>query len=250
LWQWPQPLPQQLSQAGASQQAGSQQAGASQQAGSQQAGASQQAGSQQLVAQQRFLWQSNSPFRPQNRSQRFLQQPFPQLSQAGASQQAGSQQAGASQQLGSQQAGASQQAGSQQAGASQQAGSQHDVAQQLLQRPPPSIRSSSSKPKPWLHRLALITSAPRTIFHFIEQRLLTWNCGAHPQHTRLGLEPLLLAKAQVVLPAWLVLVRGEPRVGVVLFVGGEVGSSTRSSALVWRQVRRVIPSTRKRQAVA
>jgi hypothetical protein len=31
----------------------------------------------------------------------------------------------------------------------------------------PNMRSSSSKPKLWLHRPALTTSAPNTMFHFI-----------------------------------------------------------------------------------
>jgi len=86
-----------------------------------------------------------------------------------ASQQLGSQQAAASQQLGSQQAAASQQVGSQHAAASQQLGSQQLGAQQLPQPPcpPPNIRSSSSKPKLWLHMPALTTSAPIKSFHFI-----------------------------------------------------------------------------------
>jgi hypothetical protein len=170
---------QQLSQQGCSQQAASQQAGCSQQA------ASQQAGSQQLW--QRGLQQSNSPFRPQNRPHRLWQQVSQQLSQQGFSQQAASQH------------GFSQQAASQQAGCSQQAASQQAGSQQLLQHPPqcppPSIRSSSSKPKLWLQSVALTTSAPKNSFHFIEQRLLHWNCGAHPQRTLLGQEPLLLTLA-------------------------------------------------------
>jgi hypothetical protein len=80
-----------------------------------------------------------------------------------------------SQQAGSQQAG-SQQAGSQQAGCAQQVGSgaQQDDSQQLdWQQPPlPSMRFRSSKPKLWLQKLMLTTSAPKNMFHFIEQRLL------------------------------------------------------------------------------
>ena len=51
--------------------------------------------------------------------------------------------------------------------------------QQLLQPQSfrPSMRSKSSKPKLWLHRPTLTTSAPKTMFHFIEQRLLFLNCG-------------------------------------------------------------------------
>jgi len=166
---------------GSSQQAllqqGSQQAAFSQQAASQQAFASQQAGSQQgsQHVSQQCLWQqprSNIPRRPQNngRRQRFLQQ-LPQGSQqASASQQAGSQhllqqgsqQAAFSQQAASQQAFASQQAGSQQAAASQQAGSQHE-----LQQCDPSMRFSREAPWLGLQRLALMTSAPISMFHFI-----------------------------------------------------------------------------------
>jgi hypothetical protein len=65
---------------------------------------------------------------------------------------------------------ASQQVGSQHAAASQQLGSQQLGAQQLPQPPPcppPNIRSSSSKPKLWLHMPALTTSAPIKSFHFI-----------------------------------------------------------------------------------
>jgi hypothetical protein len=73
-----------------------------------------------------------------------------------------------------------------QLGAAAQAGSQplsqpQDGAfwQQLLQPQSfrPIMRSKSSKPKLWLHRPTLTTSAPKTMFHFIEQRLLYLNCG-------------------------------------------------------------------------
>jgi len=162
----------QLSQQAGSQQAGSQQAG-SQQAGSQQAG-SQQAGSQQLDLQQR----SKQPRRRPNNLQRFLQQVLQPVSQQllqllHESQQAGSQQAG------SQQAG-SQQVGSQQAPASQQVGSQHEVSQHLVsQQPHPrfNIRLRRSNPKLWLQRPMLTTSAPKNMFHFIEQRLLCRELG-------------------------------------------------------------------------
>ncbi|MGH7137419.1 MAG: hypothetical protein ACREHD_16875 [Pirellulales bacterium] len=97
---------------------------------------------------------------------RFLQQP--ELQQL-CSQQAGSQQAG------------SQQAGSQQAGCSQQVGSQQLVSQhcdwQQLPPPRPNIRFSRSKPKLWLHKPKLTTSAPKNMFHFIEQRLLYMELG-------------------------------------------------------------------------
>jgi hypothetical protein len=158
----------QLLQAGASQQVGS----AAQQAGSQ-AGAAQQVGSQ-AGAQQLFLqlWQPpNRPWQPPNRPQCFfLQQPvlqLLQLSQAEASQHVGS----AAQQVGA----AAQHVGS----AAQQDGSasQHEASQQLLQPPhppeeAPSKRSRSSKPKLWLHKPTLTTSAPKSMFHFIDQRLL------------------------------------------------------------------------------
>jgi hypothetical protein len=94
--------------------------------------------------------------------------------QASAAQQLGSQQASPPQQsFAPQQASASQQLGSQQADASQQLGSQQLDSQQ----PPPwwcrpSMRSRSSKPKLWVHNPALMTSAPKTMCHFIEQRLL------------------------------------------------------------------------------
>ena len=55
----------------------------------------------------------------------------------------------------------------------------HEGWQQLLQPQSfrPIMRSRSSKPKLWLHRPTLTTSAPKTMFHFIEQRLLYLNCG-------------------------------------------------------------------------
>jgi hypothetical protein len=111
--------------------------------------------------QQRFLWQH---FFWQHESQAFAQ---PQL--GSTAQHDG---ASAAQQVGS----AAQQAGSQPL-SQPQAGS-HDW-QQLLQPQSfrPSMRSRSSKPKLWLHRPTLTTSAPKTIFHFIEQRLLYLNCG-------------------------------------------------------------------------
>ncbi len=166
-----QPVLQQLLQL--SQQAGSQQAG-SQQAGSQQAG-SQQAGSQQLLPQFDLQQRSKQPFRRPNSLQRFLQQVLQPVSQQllHESQQAGSQQAG------SQQAGA-QQVGSQQAPASQQVGSQHEVSQHLVsQQPHPrfNIRLRRSNPKLWLQRPMLTTSAPKNMFHFIEQRLICRELG-------------------------------------------------------------------------
>jgi hypothetical protein len=161
-----QPLLQGSQHVGAgSQQAGSQ-AGCSQQAGSQ-AGCSQQVlqGSQQLF----FLQWSNRPRKPPNKSQRFLVQQVLQgsqheVSQAGCSQQVGSQ-------TGSQQVGA----GSQQVGAA----SQQLVSQQLLQPPRwwPNILFSSSKPKLWLHRPRLRTIAGSMRFHFIEQHLLCIELG-------------------------------------------------------------------------
>jgi len=162
----PQRFLQQGSQQASAQQFGSQQASA-QQAGSQQAG-SQQASAQQLGSQQ--AWQHclrNIFRRAAKMSIRLrLQQGWQQGSQQASAQQAGSQQASA-QQLGSQQASA-QQLGSQQ-------GSQQAVSQQLaLQQPPlePNIRFRRSKPKLWLHRPTLTTSAPTNILLFIEQRLL------------------------------------------------------------------------------
>ncbi|HET6878808.1 MAG TPA: hypothetical protein VFI31_01485 [Pirellulales bacterium] len=107
-----------------------------------------------------------------NKPHFFLQQP---VLQQLCSQQAGSQQAG-SQQAGSQQAGCAQQVGSQQAGW-QQLVSQHWDWQQLPPPPRPNIRFSNSKPKLWLHRPKLTTSAPTNMFHFIEQRLLYMELG-------------------------------------------------------------------------
>ena len=153
-----QQLSQGLPQLGCSQQAGSQQAACSQQAGSA------QAGSQQVCSQQLCLWQPpNRPFMWPNRPLRCPQPPPHESQQEGCSQQAGSQQAG------------SQQAGSQQVG-SQQLVSQHcDWQQPPLFRP--SIRFSRSKPKLWLQRPKLTTSAPKNMFHFIEQRLLYMELG-------------------------------------------------------------------------
>jgi hypothetical protein len=64
----------------------------------------------------------------------------------------------------------------------QHLGLQHEVSQphfvsqpQLLSHPhpplTPNMRSKSSKLKPWVHKLALTTSAPKYICHFIESRL-------------------------------------------------------------------------------
>jgi hypothetical protein len=110
--------------------------------------------------------------------QHFLAQQLSQLlqhasaPQEGAAQHDGASHAAAAQQDGS----AAQQAGSQPL-SQPQAGS-HDW-QQLLQPQSfrPNMRSKSSKPKLWLHRPTLTTSAPKTMFHFIEQRLLYLNCG-------------------------------------------------------------------------
>ncbi len=209
-----QPLPQPLlQQAEAAQQLGSQQplpqpllqqAEAAQQLGSQQPlpqPLSQQALVQQLLLQH-FL-RLNMPFRPANRSQRFLQHCCWQQLWA---QQLGSQQASA-QQLGSQQplpqpllqqAEAAQQLGSQQplpqpllqqAGA-QQLGSQQFTAQQLGSQQPrlwlaSIIRLSSSKAMPWLHIPMLTTIAPN-IFHFIAQRLLSMEPGSDASPTNTG----------------------------------------------------------------
>ena len=168
---------QQLLQEGASQHLGSQtgaaqhlgsQTGAAQHLGSQ-TGASQHLGSQEGASQQEdsqhesFLQQrlrSNKERRPLKRSSFFFLQ---QLLQ-------GSQQEGSSQHLGSQQT------GSQHFG-SQHLGSQQEVSQQLgaAQQPPflaPNMRSSNSRPKLWLHRAALNSSAMANLFRFIEQRLL------------------------------------------------------------------------------
>jgi hypothetical protein len=134
----PQPLLQQLLQAGASQQVGS----AAQHVGA----ASQQVGSQ-LDAQQLDLqlWQANRPLKPPNRPQCLWPQPLLQLlqlPQAGASQQVGSaaqhEGAAASQQVGS----AAQQPGSaaQQVGsAAQQVGSLQ-LLQHVLHPPQPPER--------------------------------------------------------------------------------------------------------------
>jgi hypothetical protein len=97
----------------------------------------------------------------------FPQQPW--LQQLGCSQQVG-----CSQQAASQQAGCSQQVASQ--AGWQQLVSQQDAWQQLpLLRP--NILVSRSKPKLWLHRPRLTTSAPTNMFHFIEQRLLYMELG-------------------------------------------------------------------------
>jgi hypothetical protein len=63
---------------------------------------------------------------------------------------------------------------SQAGAAAQQVFSQHFGWQQLLQPQPsrPNMRSSNSAPKLWPHRPTLRTSAPTTMFHFIEQSLL------------------------------------------------------------------------------
>jgi len=141
-------LLQQVSQ-GSQHEVASQQLGSQQLSPPQHEAASQHEGSQQLFLQHFFL-QSNMPQRPPKRSHFFLQQLF--LQHEVASQQLGSQQADASQQLGSQQLDS--------------------------QQPPPlwwfrpSMRSRSSKPKLWVHNPALMTSAPKTMCHFIEQRLL------------------------------------------------------------------------------
>jgi hypothetical protein len=177
--QLPHDAVQQLgSQHDGSQQAGSQQLGA-QQAGSQHAGAqhdgSQQAGSQQLGAQQLPQpWPqqppSNRPQRPSKMQQRFFLQQLPhELVQQVGSQHEGSQQAG-SQHEGAQHDG-SQQVGAQHAGSQQAGVAQHDE-QQLPQLFEPNMRFKSSKPNPCPHRLALTTSAPKSILIFIEQRLL------------------------------------------------------------------------------
>ncbi|HEV3344224.1 MAG TPA: hypothetical protein VG125_27865 [Pirellulales bacterium] len=158
-----QQLSQELQQLVCSQQAGSQ-AGCSQQA------ASQQVGWQQLLPQPR----SN---RPRSRPNRLHLRPQPWLQQLVCSQQAGSQQAGCSQQAASQ-------AGWQQAGCSQQVASQAGWQQLVSQQdgwqqlpPRPNILVSRSKPKLWLHRPKLTTSAPTNMFHFIEQRLLYMELG-------------------------------------------------------------------------
>ena len=171
---------QQLSQ-GLQPQAGSQAAGAahSQAAGAAQAGSAQPPHVSQQLFLQHFLWQPNMqsckpPSRPPQ--QRFLWQHFfaqhVSAQHEGAAQHDGASHAAAAQQDGS----AAQQAGSQPL-SQPQAGS-HDW-QQLLQPQSfrPSMRSKSSKPKLWLHRPTLTTSAPKTMFHFIEQRLLYLNCG-------------------------------------------------------------------------
>jgi hypothetical protein len=151
---------------------GSQQLDCSQQAGSQQAGCSQQAASQQVGCWQQLLQQPRSN-RPRSRPNRLHLWPQPWLQQLVCSQQAGSQQAGCSQQAGSQQAGCSQQVASQ--AGWQQLVSQQDGWQQLPPRP--NILVSRSKPKLWLHRPRLTTSAPTNMFHFIEQRLLYMELG-------------------------------------------------------------------------
>jgi hypothetical protein len=215
------------------QQAGSQQAGCSQQAASQQAGCSQQVASQQLDWQQLLPQpRSNRPFSRPNRPHFLPQQDD--------SQQAGSQQAG------SQQAGCSQQAASQQAGCSQQVGSQQLVSQQDgWQQPPlrPNIRVSRSKPKLWLHRPRLTTSAPTNMFHFIEQRLLYMELGrnacpslASPlRPTRIALSLVREGLAPRPSPGRV----AADRVVVQSLVGsvGRIPQFTR----LWLQVRRTIP---------
>ncbi len=169
LWQqllWQQLLRQQLShelqpQAGSAAQLGA----------ASQLGAAAQAGSAQ-PPQQDFLqqWpQPNNPLcSPANRPQQccLWQQRSQPRSQPRSQQLGASQQAFSAQQLGSQPL------------SQPQAGS-HDFWQQLLQPQSfrPNMRSKSSKPKLWLHRPTLTTSAPKTMFHFIEQRLLYLNCG-------------------------------------------------------------------------
>jgi len=170
--------------------------------------ASQQGFSQQLVSQQGFSQQLVSQLLPQlllQLLQLFLQQnkpenkpphffwqqldwqPFEQLlqqldcSQQDASQQddlaqqAGSQQADVAQHVGSQQDDLAQQVGSQQDDVPQQVGSQQFDEQHWPPPPPPpplSMRARSSNPKLWLQMPTLTTSAPKNMFHFIEQRLL------------------------------------------------------------------------------
>jgi len=147
-------------------QAGSPQAGsqalAAAQAGSPQVAS--QAESQQLVLQH-LLRPSNRHRRAGKSGARFLQHFGAASQQLGSAAQAGS----AAAQAGS----AAQQAGSAAAHAgSPQVGSQQLFAPQHPPRFRPNMRSSSSKPKLWLHRPALRTSAPKIMFHFIEQRLL------------------------------------------------------------------------------
>jgi hypothetical protein len=151
---------------------------------------------EQLFLQQ-CLWQPNRPPQPPNKWQLFLQQLPQDEPQAGAvlQPQAGSapQEGAALQpQLASQAGAALQPHEASQAGAALQPhdgaalqpqdGSQplsqpQDGAQELQQLPQPwlfrpNMRSKSSKPKLWLHRPTLTTSAPKTMFHLIEQRLL------------------------------------------------------------------------------
>ncbi|HWB14686.1 MAG TPA: hypothetical protein VG826_36015 [Pirellulales bacterium] len=228
-----QQLSQELQQLDCSQQAGSQQAGCSQQAASQQAGCSQQAASQH-VGWQQLLQQprSNRPRSLPNRPHLWLQQELQQLG---------------SQQAGSQQAGCSQQAASQQAGCSQQVGSQQLVSQQDdWQQPPllrPNIRVSRSKPKLWLHRPRLTTSAPTNMFHFIEQRLLYMELG------RNACPSLASPRRQTLFASSLVREGLAPRPStgrvaadrvVVQSLVGSVGRIPQFTRL-WLQVRRAIP---------
>jgi RND superfamily putative drug exporter len=119
----------------------------------------------------------------------------PQLGAAAQQLGAASQVGAAAQQLGAaaQQLGAAAQhvgaAGAQQLGsafaqqdgsaAAQQLGavSQQLLPQLLQPQPVPSIRSRRVAPKLWLQRPTLTASAPKSMFHFIEQRLLCRELG-------------------------------------------------------------------------
>jgi len=139
------------------------------------------------------LWQLKRPPQPPNRLQCFLQQPDEQLLQLEAHPQEGAvlqpqlasalqpHDGAALQPHEASQAAAALQphdgALSQPHDGSQPLSQPQDGAQELQQLPQPwlfrpNMRSKSSKPKLWLHKPTLTTSAPKNMFHLIEQRLL------------------------------------------------------------------------------
>jgi hypothetical protein len=169
------------------------QLGAAAQAGASQAGAPHEGAAQPqplLQLLQQPLWQpqpNNLLCKPPNRPpQQWWWQHFC-LQHFGAQHDCWAQHDGAAQHEGAAHDGAAQHEGAQLAFAWQQVSQPFSQPQdgwqagwQQLLHPQsfrPIMRSRSSKPKLWLHRPTLTTSAPKTMFHFIEQRLLYLNCG-------------------------------------------------------------------------
>lgn len=145
-----------------------------------QAGPPAQVGSQAGAAWQHLGAEQHEGAAQAGLQQRRLNKPQPLLQQVGLQQ--GVLQAGAE----LQQLGAVLQPPLLQAGAASQHEGllQHFDSQQLLVQPQPlapSIRSRSSKPKPWVQVARPSTNDPRSMFHFIDRRLLyknlsVWRC--------------------------------------------------------------------------